>query len=76
MVTRHAADIDKLLANRAVLLVVGPGGVGKTTLAAALAARAAQDHGRRVLVVTVDPARRLAEALGVERSRPIRCWFP
>ncbi len=61
------ADIDELLANRAVLLVVGPGGVGKTTLAAALAARAAQDHGRRVLVVTVDPARRLAEALGVEQ---------
>ena len=61
------ADIDELLAHRSALLVVGPGGVGKTTLAAALAARAAQRHGRRVLVVTVDPARRLAEALGVEQ---------
>ena len=47
-----------------MLLVVGPGGVGKTTMAAALAARAAARHGRRVLVATVDPARRLAQALG------------
>ncbi|MFT7599950.1 MAG: anion-transporting ArsA/GET3 family ATPase [Acidimicrobiales bacterium] len=55
---------DELLATASVLVVIGPGGVGKTTLAAALAARAAKVHGRRALVVTVDPARRLADALG------------
>ena len=40
--------------------------MGKTTLGAALAARAVETHHRRVLVVTVDPARRLAQALGVD----------
>lgn len=59
---------DELLANASVLLVSGPGGVGKTTLSAALAARAARDHGRRALVVTIDPARRLADALGISAS--------
>ncbi len=44
----------------------GSGGVGKTTTAAALAAMAATRHGGRVLVLTVDPARRLANALGLE----------
>ncbi|MFV0258397.1 MAG: ArsA family ATPase [Acidimicrobiales bacterium] len=58
-----AALIDELGSAR-VVLVVGSGGVGKTTVAAALGAAAARD-GRRVLVVTVDPARRLADALGV-----------
>ncbi|MGH3649966.1 MAG: ArsA family ATPase [Acidimicrobiia bacterium] len=47
------------------LLVTGAGGVGKTTFAAALAVRAAR-QGVRTLVVTVDPARRLASALGVD----------
>ena len=60
--------VDKLLAEATVLLVAGPGGVGKTTLSAALAARAARDHGRKALVVTVDPARRLADALGISAS--------
>lgn len=46
------------------LLVTGAGGVGKTTVAAAIATRAARS-GRRTLVVTVDPARRLAGALGI-----------
>ncbi|HET7847121.1 MAG TPA: ArsA-related P-loop ATPase [Acidimicrobiia bacterium] len=46
------------------LLVTGAGGVGKTTVAAAIAIRAARS-GLRTLVVTVDPARRLASALGV-----------
>lgn len=61
------AVLDRLLAERQVMVVVGPGGVGKTTMAAALGLRAAREHGRRVVVVTVDPARRLAEALGVAR---------
>jgi anion-transporting ArsA/GET3 family ATPase len=47
------------------VVACGPGGVGKTTAAAALAATAAVRIGGRVLVVTVDPARRLADALGV-----------
>ena len=47
------------------LLVTGGGGVGKTTVAAAIGVRAARS-GLRTLVVTVDPARRLASALGVE----------
>lgn len=47
-----------------VLVCVGPGGVGKTTLAAAIAVDAAS-RGRRVALVTIDPARRLASALGL-----------
>ncbi len=65
MTEGEGSTIDSLLAEAKVLVVVGPGGVGKTTLAAAMAARAAIEHGRRALVVTVDPARRLADALGV-----------
>lgn len=52
-------------AGRRVLLCVGPGGVGKTTCAAALALTAAE-AGRRVCVVTIDPSRRLAQALGLD----------
>ncbi len=48
---------------RRVLVCVGTGGVGKTTVAAALGLAAAR-RGRRVLVLTIDPARRLADALG------------
>lgn len=49
---------------RKVLLTVGPGGVGKTTVAAALGLSAAA-KGRKVIVVTIDPSRRLAQALGL-----------
>ena len=48
-----------------MVLVLGSGGVGKTTMAAALGLAAAVEQGGRVLVLTVDPARRLADALGV-----------
>ncbi len=60
------------------MVVVGPGGVGKTTMAAAMAARAALVHGRRCLVVTVDPARRLAEAMGIAelREEPVLVPLP
>ncbi len=55
---------DELLQNSKVLVVAGLGGVGKTTLSAALGARAASHHKKRVMVVTIDPARRLSDALG------------
>ncbi len=63
-------------ANRRIELVVGPGGVGKTTLAAALGMRAAAE-GRKTIVVTIDPSRRLAQALGLtsgqgRRGEPVR----
>ncbi len=50
--------------DRKVVLAVGPGGVGKTTVAAALGLSAAA-QGRRTIVVTIDPSRRLAQALGL-----------
>lgn len=56
--------LDRLLAERRLIVCVGPGGVGKTTTSAALGLRAAK-LGRRVLVLTVDPARRLADALSI-----------
>ncbi|MEJ3742213.1 ArsA-related P-loop ATPase [Actinomycetes bacterium KLBMP 9797] len=60
-------DVDRILADRGVRIVVccGSGGVGKTTTAAALALRAAEHHGRRTVVLTIDPARRLAQSLGL-----------
>ncbi|MGH1502677.1 MAG: ArsA family ATPase [Acidimicrobiales bacterium] len=61
--------VDAALAGASVVLVMGAGGVGKTTLSAAMGVRASLAHGRRVLVVTVDPARRLADALGLAAMR-------
>lgn len=57
--------LNDVLASAALLVTCGPGGVGKTTTAAALGLAAAR-AGRRVVVVTIDPARRLADALGIE----------
>jgi anion-transporting ArsA/GET3 family ATPase len=53
------------LDGKSICVCAGPGGVGKTTTAAALALGLAQ-RGQRVVVITIDPARRLAGALGVE----------
>jgi anion-transporting ArsA/GET3 family ATPase len=58
-------SLDGLLAAKEIVVACGPGGVGKTTTAAALAAMAACHHGGKVLVLTIDPARRLADALGL-----------
>ncbi|MEL6891456.1 MAG: ArsA-related P-loop ATPase [Actinomycetota bacterium] len=60
------SGLDPLLASREMILVTGSGGVGKTTIAAALGVAAVQRQHRKVLVVTVDPARRLASALGLD----------
>jgi len=57
-------DIDAVLDRESVVVCCGSGGVGKTTTAAALAVRAAE-RGRRVAVLTIDPARRLAQAMGL-----------
>jgi anion-transporting ArsA/GET3 family ATPase len=60
------ARFDQLLASREIVVTCGSGGVGKTTTAASLATMAAVHHGGKVLVLTVDPARRLANAMGLE----------
>ena len=56
--------IDALLRNKKVIVMVGAGGVGKTTTSALLAIRAAMS-GRRVALLSIDPAKRLANALGL-----------
>ncbi len=61
-----AAALERALATRRILVACGSGGVGKTTTAAALAMRAAR-AGRRVLVCTIDPSRRLATSLGLNQ---------
>lgn len=57
-------DIDEMLRTAKVIVCCGSGGVGKTTTAAALALRAAE-QGRRTVVLTIDPARRLAQSMGL-----------
>ena len=58
--------VDRLLEGTRVVICGGPGGVGKTTASAAIAAGMAS-LGLRVAVVTIDPAKRLADALGLEQ---------
>ncbi|MCF2436710.1 ArsA family ATPase [Streptomyces thinghirensis] len=60
-------DVDPLLEDPKTRIVVccGSGGVGKTTTAAALGLRAAE-RGRKVVVLTIDPARRLAQSMGID----------
>ncbi|HWD71173.1 MAG TPA: ArsA-related P-loop ATPase, partial [Actinomycetota bacterium] len=77
------SDLASLVAGRKIIVCCGSGGVGKTTTAAAIAVEGAR-HGRRTCVVTIDPARRLADALGlrsltntpgrVEGSWPGELW--
>jgi len=62
----RAGSLEQLLAAKEIAIFCGSGGVGKTTMAAAAAAMVAVKHGGKVLVVTVDPAKRLANALGLE----------
>lgn len=62
-------QLQELIGSQRVVLCLGAGGVGKTTIAAALAVAAAA-QGRDVAVLTVDPARRLATALGLGVTGP------
>jgi anion-transporting ArsA/GET3 family ATPase len=77
---RHTLDVDALLDDRhtGIIVCCGSGGVGKTTTSAALALRAAE-RGRNVVVLTIDPARRLAQSMGIEAldntPRPVKGLF-
>ena len=63
-----AQPLADLVASKRVLITVGAGGVGKTTTAAAIGVAAAR-QGKRVLCLTIDPAKRLAESLGITEMR-------
>jgi anion-transporting ArsA/GET3 family ATPase len=69
-----SAELLRILDERHIVVCVGAGGVGKTTVAAALGLLAAR-RGRKAVVITIDPARRLADALGLgaldNEPRPI-----
>ncbi len=67
--------MNDLLKNARVLVCVGSGGVGKTTVASALAFRAAQ-MGKRVLVLTVDPAQRLKSTMGLQEQEEAEITHP
>lgn len=62
--TNSRARLDELVRMKTVIVCVGSGGVGKTTMSAAIALKAAE-LGRRACVLTIDPARRLANAMGL-----------
>ncbi len=61
--------LERTIREREVVAILGPGGVGKTTLSAAIALLASRDQ--RTLVVTIDPAKRLASALGLELGHEV-----
>lgn len=62
--------IQQIYSRRKVLICAGSGGVGKTTLAASIAVSAAKE-GLKVLVLTIDPSKRLAQTLGIEGTKDI-----
>jgi anion-transporting ArsA/GET3 family ATPase len=66
-VTAETEGFIDIVRRRRVIVCCGAGGVGKTTTAAAIGVAAARE-GRRVLVLTIDPAKRLAQAMGVAPS--------
>jgi anion-transporting ArsA/GET3 family ATPase len=63
---RRAGSLESLLAAKEIVVFCGSGGVGKTSVAAAAGVAAATRLGGKVLALTIDPARRLASALGLE----------
>jgi len=70
-------DVEEALRDEPLVVLAGPGGVGKTTLSAAVGIASARS-GKRTLVLTVDPARRLAQALGLSGTldRPVPVPVP
>lgn len=73
-----AEQLGRIIAESDVVICCGSGGVGKTTTSAALGLQAAR-LGRRAVVITIDPARRLADALGVPgtlTNEPVRLDVP
>ncbi len=64
--TENVQSIGPAFADKSIVITCGAGGVGKTTTAAALATAAVRNRGGKVLVLTIDPARRLATALGLK----------
>src|ERR1700722_20690876 len=69
-----AGELGSRLGSLEVVICCGSGGVGKTTVSAALGMAIAAAEDKRVLVLTVDPARRLATALGIKGigAQPVR----
>ena len=72
----RAGSLERLLSAKEIMISTGSGGVGKTTVAAAAAAMSAVHFDGKVLVLTVDPARRLANALGLEQFGNIEKRVP
>ncbi|MFI5285477.1 MAG: ArsA family ATPase [Candidatus Dormibacteria bacterium] len=70
----EASELGRRLASLEVVICCGSGGVGKTTVSAALGLAIAAAEDKRVLVLTVDPARRMATALGIQGigAEPVR----
>ena len=68
--------LEQLCSTKEIVVSTGSGGVGKTTTAAALGAAAATHLGVKVLVLTVDPAKRLANALGLEQFGNVETRVP
>jgi anion-transporting ArsA/GET3 family ATPase len=73
---KAGGTIEQLFASKEIVVTCGSGGVGKTTTAAATAAMAAAYLGGKVLVLTVDPAKRLASALGLEEFGNVETRVP
>lgn len=70
------AKMERMLKSQRVIIVIGAGGVGKTTSSVAIAIHAAR-LGRRVALLSIDPAKRLAAALGIELGHELRAvLFP
>ncbi len=74
--TKESSSLEQMVAAKEVVITCGSGGVGKTTAAAAIGAMAASQLGGKVLVLTVDPARRLANALGLEQFGNVEIEVP
>ena len=72
----HGPSLESLLATKEIVVFCGSGGVGKTSMAAAAGLAAASRIGGKVLVVTVDPAKRLADALGIESIGNVERQIP